>query len=55
MKKYLYTFLIVIILIGSLLLINNLGIVSFREWGENIIKSTPFVKDYVRTDQEYEK
>jgi len=55
LKKYLYTFLIVIIIIGSLLLINNLGIISFRQWGENIIQSTPFVKEYVRTAEEYEK
>ena len=55
MKKYLYTFLIVIIIIGSLVLINNLGIISFRQWGENIIQSTPFVKEYVRTAEEYDE
>ncbi|MDZ7673380.1 MAG: hypothetical protein U5K53_11215 [Halanaerobiales bacterium] len=54
MKKYLYTFLIVIIIIGSLVLINNLGIISFRQWGEDVIQSTPFVKEYVRTAEEYD-
>lgn len=44
-----------IIIIGSLLLINNLGIISFRDWGERVISNTPFVQEYVRTSEEYDK
>ncbi len=53
MKKYLYVFFVLIVFISGIWLLNNFGVVSVQAWGENIITSTPFLKEYVQTNEVY--
>lgn len=53
MKKFIYIFLILVILISAIWILSSLGVISFRAWGENIIIRTPFLKEYVQTNQAY--
>lgn len=53
MKKFLVIFLLLIIFFAGVYLLNTLGIISVQAWGENIITSTPFLKEYVQTGDAY--
>lgn len=53
MKKYLYIFLILLILVSGIWLLNSFRVISLKTWGENIITKAPFLKEYVQTNHAY--
>ncbi|MEJ6950217.1 MotE family protein [Natronospora cellulosivora (SeqCode)] len=53
MKKFIYITLTLIILFAIIWILNTFAIISLRSWGENIITNTPFLQDYVETNQAY--
>ena len=54
MKKYLIIFLSFVLVIVVIWLLQVYGVISLRSWGEKIITSTPFLKEYVQTNQAYQ-
>ena len=54
MKKYLIIFLLLVIIIVAVWLLQLYGVISLRAWGEKIITRTPFLREYVRTNQAYQ-
>ena len=54
MKKYLIIFLSFILVIVVIWLLQVYGVISLRSWGEKLITSTPFLKEYVQTNQAYQ-
>jgi|SRR5690554_1264742 len=55
MKKYIITALSIVIVIIAFWLLNLTGVISLRSWGESLITSTPFLKEYVQTNQAYQE
>ncbi|MDI3546973.1 MAG: hypothetical protein PWR10_625 [Halanaerobiales bacterium] len=53
MKKYLIIFLLLVIFAVGVWLLNIFGVISVRAWGEKVITSTPFLKDYVQTEEAF--
>jgi flagellar motility protein MotE (MotC chaperone) len=53
MKKFLYLFLILVILVSGIWILNSLNIISLKAWGESVITNTPFLKEYVQTNKAY--
>lgn len=53
MKAFLYIFLILLVFIAGIWILNSFGVVSVKAWGEGLITSTPFLKEYVTTNEEY--
>ncbi len=53
MKAFLYIFLILLVFIAGIWILNSFGVVSVKAWGEGLITSTPFLKEYVTTNEAY--
>ncbi len=53
MKAFLYILLILLVFIAGIWILNSFGVVSVKAWGEDIITSTPFLKEYVTTNEAY--
>lgn len=53
MKKALIIFLILIILGSAVYLLEIFNIISLRTWGERVIVNTPFLKEYVQTNEAF--
>ncbi len=53
MKAFLYIFLILLVFIAGIWILNSFGVVSVKAWGEGLITSTPFLKEYVTTNEKY--
>src|SRR5690554_4802077 len=53
MKKFLYIFLILLILVSGIWILNSFSVISLKAWGENIITKAPFLKEYVQTSHAY--
>lgn len=53
MKKALIIFLILIILGSAVYLLETFNIISLKAWGERAIVNTPFLKEYVQTNEAF--
>ncbi|QTL96960.1 hypothetical protein GM661_02690 [Iocasia frigidifontis] len=53
MKKALIIFLILIILGSAVYLLETFNLISLRAWGERVIVNTPFLKEYVQTNEAF--
>jgi len=54
MKKYLILFLLIVIFFTGIWLLNNFGVISIKAWGEKAIVNTPFLKGYVKINEDFD-
>lgn len=54
MKKFLIIFSIILVLGLGVFLLEYFDIISMKSWGEALIVRTPFLKEYVQTNEAYQ-
>ena len=54
MKKYLIIFLLLIIMGVGVYLLETFDVISLKAWGEGVIINTPFLKEYVQTNEAFQ-
>lgn len=54
MKKYLIIFLLIVVMGVGVYLLETFDVISLKAWGEGVITNTPFLKEYVQTNDAFQ-
>ncbi|HHU92552.1 MAG TPA: hypothetical protein GXZ20_05390, partial [Halanaerobiaceae bacterium] len=54
MKKFLIILSIILVLGLGVFLLEYFSVISLKSWGEALIVRTPFLKEYVQTNEAYQ-